>query len=214
MTIQESLAKAEELRRSPTSDGVEAVAEEEQCRAGTWNLLATLLWRVPDRETLRQVATLSDIDGSGPELQAALAVLGLAASTTSVEAVDDEFHDLFIGMGRGELLPYGSWYQTGFLMERPLSVLRDDLAALGYQRSENVKEPEDHVAALCEVMALLIQEGRPPQVQATFFRDHMEGWIVRFFEDLSNAKAAVFYRSVGRLGKVFTEFERDYLFMQ
>ena len=195
--------------------GVETPATgEESWRAGTWGLLAALLWRVPDRETLEQVGALEQVEGAGSELQVALAMLGLAARSTPPEAVDDEFHDLFIGMGRGELLPYGSWYQTGFLMERPLSLLREDLVELGYQRDASVKEPEDHVAALCEVMALMIQEGQPQEVQEHFFSTHIDGWMGRFFEELSNAESAVFYRSVGRLGEAFIRFERTYLSMQ
>ena len=45
------------------------------------------------------------------------------------------------------LLPPSRWYLTGFLMEKPLGVLRDDLRALGFERDPNTKEPEDHVGA-------------------------------------------------------------------
>lgn len=207
--ISESLAETEQMQEQ-----IPILDEEAAYRAGTWGLLAVLLRDVPDRETLERVAGFSGLEGKGSDLQAALAMLGLAASSVSMQAVDDEFHDLFIGMGRGELLPYGSWYQTGFLMERPLSLLREELAELGYQRDEGVHEPEDHVAALCEVMALLIQEGRESGVQAAFFRNHMEGWLPSFFRDLGQARSAVFYRSVGRLGEAFVEFERQYLSMQ
>jgi len=193
---------------------VETTATEEACRAGTWGLLAALLWRVPEAATLERVEALGQLQSSGTELQVALAMLGLAARSSRPEAVDDEYHDLFIGMGRGELLPYGSWYQTGFLMERPLSLLREDLAELGYRRDTSVKEPEDHVAALCEVMALMIHEGLPQETQQRFFSTHIDGWMGRFFEDLSKAESAIFYRSVGRLGEAFIRFERDYLTMQ
>lgn len=214
MMTPEPLLQDQELPVAGAAPGAAALPEEEACRAGTWGLLATLLWRVPDRATLEQVATLGQVEEAGPELQVALAMLGLAAGTTRVEAVDDEYHDLFIGMGRGELLPYGSWYQTGFLMERPLGLLREELARLGYQREEQVKEPEDHVAALCEVMALLIRDGAPVEVQAAFFHDHIGGWMGRFFEELATAESAVFYRSVGRLGQAFIRFEQAYLTME
>ncbi|MET0054159.1 MAG: molecular chaperone TorD family protein, partial [Candidatus Thiodiazotropha sp. 6PLUC10] len=129
------------------------------------------------------------------------------------ETVDDEFHDLFIGMGRGELVPYGSWYQTGFLMERPLGRLRTDLNLLGFQRQDGVTEPEDHVAALCEVMAMLIQESQSVQVQSQFYETHLASWLARFFTDLSEAKSAIFYRAVGRFGKAFIALEKRYLNM-
>ena len=82
--------------------------------------------------------------------------------------MDAEYQDLFIGVGRGEVVPYGSWYMTGFLMDKPLALLRADLAALGFERQENVKEPEDHAAALCETMAMLINEGQDLDAQRTF----------------------------------------------
>ena len=209
----EAIAEIPEAAVPAPGTGSPAVGEE-AWRAGTWGLLATLLWRVPQKETLLQVASLDRVEGVGSELQVALAMLGLAARSSRPEAVDDEYHDLFIGMGRGELLPYGSWYQTGFLMERPLSRLREDLAELGYARDASVKEPEDHVAALCEVMALMIGEGVPLQVQGRFFADHVEAWMGRFFRELAAAESAVFYRSVGRLGEAFIRFEQAYLTMQ
>jgi TorA maturation chaperone TorD len=109
------------------------------------------------------------------------------------------------------LVPFGSWYQTGFLMERPLGELRDDLRVLGFERAEGVSEPEDHVAALCEVMAQLITAGEPLVNQTRFFATHMEPWLGRFFADLQAAKGAVFYGAVGRFGAAFVDFERRYL---
>lgn len=183
------------------------VAPEEQYRAGAYGMLAALLRRAPDEALLEQVAQFARIHPAGNELQMAISGLGLAASTISVASLDDEYHALFIGMARGELVPYGSWYQTGFLNERPLSLLRDDLATLGFERDQNVHEPEDHVAALCEVLAMLIMQGCLVERQAGFFQRHMETWLPRFFAELSEAGNAVFYRSVGRFGKAFMALE-------
>ena len=110
-------------------------------------------------------------------------------------------------------MPYASWYLTGFLMEKPLSALRDELAALGFERSENVREPEDHIAALCEVMAMMIDEGFTIHQQEIFFTGQLSNWLDRFFKDLSQAESAVFYRSVGRFGQAFSAFEKQYLSM-
>ena len=63
---------------------------------------------------------------------------------------------LTLEIGRGELVPFASYYRTGFLNEKPLAKLRGDMARLGIARAESVKEPEDHIAALCEMMAGLI----------------------------------------------------------
>jgi TorA maturation chaperone TorD len=127
--------------------------------------------------------------------------------------VAQEYQDLFIGVGRGEVVPYGSWYMTGFLMDKPLALLRTDLQALGFERQPQVKEPEDHAGALCETMAMLIAEGRTLDVQRRFFHGHMGPWMKPFFRDLGDARAAAFYRAVSQFGGQFIEFEEGYLTM-
>ncbi len=190
------------------------IVHEQQCRAIFYGLLAGLLRNVPGQSVLNEVSELASVKPSESELTLAMSMLGLAATTCSVESVSDEYHELFIGLGRGELMPYGSWYQTGFLMERPLGDLRDDLAALGFQRTADTHEPEDHVAALCEVMMLMISEGTDESMLSQFFNTHMAEWIERFFKDLSEAQGAVFFRAVGRFGMAFIAIEKRQLSMQ
>lgn len=186
--------------------------EEERYRAGAYQLLAALLRTAPDQALLDHCIDLAPKPENDSAFSVALAGLARAAHNCAPESVRNEYQDLFIGLGRGELVPYGSWYQTGFLMERPLSDLRDDLAALGYQRRSETHEPEDHAAALCEVMGLMILDARAVAEQQAFFQRHMEPWIGRFMEDdLQNAKNAAFYRAVARLGAAFFDMERDYL---
>jgi TorA maturation chaperone TorD len=197
----------------PDSPRAEALPHEQTYRGGAYALLARLLRNPPDRSVLDQVAGFAQVDGRQDEMALAMSMLGLAAGTSQPESVDDEFHALFIGIGRGELVPYASWYLTGFLMERPLGRLRDDLVALGFDRQEGVCEPEDHAAALCEVMAILIQEGERLDAQTRFFRDHIADWLGRFFQDLTEARSAVFYRAVGRFGAAFCALEQRYLSM-
>ena len=81
------------------------------------------------------------------------AALGEAAARLDVERVGREYFDLFVGVGRGEILPYASYYLTGFLYERPLARLRADLKRLGIERADGQPEPEDSAATLCEIMA-------------------------------------------------------------
>jgi len=192
---------------------VAVVSPEQLQRSSAYNLLASLLRAAPDKALLQQVAELVTVE-SADDLATALSMLGMSAGHADAGMVDDEYHALFIGLGRGELVPFGAWYQTGFLMERPLSALRDDLKALGFERDEGVSEPEDHVAALCEVMAMLIADGATHALQTEFFNRHLESWFERFFTDLVNANHADFYLSVGRLGLAFTHFEKQYLAMQ
>ena len=191
-------------------DAAEA-AHEQQLRAGAYRLLAALLRDAPDHAVLDTVAGFATLGETRDELVMAMSMLGLAARTCQPAGLAHEYHDLFIGLGRGELVPYGSWYLTGFLMEKPLGELRDDLAALGYARNDDVREPEDHVAALSEVMAMLIEDGAGIETQQRFFTAHIEPWFDRFFADLATAGSAVFYRAVARFGSAFTALEQQYL---
>ncbi len=193
-----------------------AAATEDAARANVYSLLATLLAHPPTGdvlELLRQIETPAGNGDSG--LAAVWQTLKLASERAAIEALDDEYHDLFIGLGRGELVPYGSWYLVGFMMDKPLATLRRDLAALGFERQEGVFEPEDHAAALCETMCLIIRSGSdvPFETQRRFFSEHIGPWMGRFFQDLQNAKSARFYRAVGQLGEQFVELEKQYLAM-
>ena len=199
----------------PQPDGVFAITQEDQLRAGTYALLAALLRTVPERAVLERLLAIEASETEATtEISQAWLGLRQAAQNVDPAALDDEFHTLFIGVGRGELVPFGSWYITGFLMERPLSAVRTELAHLGYQRQSQVHEPEDHIAALCEVMALIIQD---PELlltdQRRFFEAHLAPWAETFFMDLEKAKAADFFRSVGLLGKAFIRLEKRYLEM-
>lgn len=184
------------------------VEEVDAARAQEYALLATLLLRAPDKAFLTKLSRLR-VDVS--PLGLAHAALAEAAETTTVETVEREFFDLFIGVGRGELLPYGSYYLTGFLHERPLARLRDDLARLEIARSDGVVEPEDHAGILCEILSALASRRfpAPPDSDRLIFDKHMAPWIRRFFVDLENAEAANFYQRVGALGRVFMDIEAE-----
>jgi len=185
--------------------------QEQQYRAAAYGMLAALLRDVPDAALLDQVSMFVDVDEGGDEMALSMSLLGLAAKRRSIESINDEYHALFIGIGRGELVPYGSFYLTGFLMEKPLGDLRDDLDRLGFEREVEVHEPEDHVAALCEVMAMLIQDGSSIDTQRGFFTTHINSWFQQFFTEMSAASNAVFYKAVSRFGSAFLEIEKRYL---
>jgi TorA maturation chaperone TorD len=193
----------------PDLYGVNQVVDEiDAARALEYTLLATLLARAPDAQLL---AKLAQLRGDATPLGMAHVALAEAASRTDATRVEREYFDMFIGLGRGELLPYGSYYLTGFLHERPLARLRDELARIGIARAEDEIEPEDHAAILCEIMAG-ITGGRlpaPPDSDRAVFENHMAPWIGRFFADLERADAANFYREVGALGRVFIEIETE-----
>ncbi|MEJ2378293.1 MAG: Cro/CI family transcriptional regulator [Pseudolabrys sp.] len=184
------------------------VDEVDLARAQEYALLATLLARAPDTATLKRVAELK---GDATPLGLAHVALADAVAAADPDKVEREFFNLFIGIGRGELLPYGSYYLSGFLQERPLARLRDDLARLGIVRSEGVVEPEDHAAILCEIMAGIISGDLdvPPGSDQEIFEKHMAPWIGRLFADMEQAASADFYRRVGSVGRVFIEIETE-----
>lgn len=177
-------------------------------RAQEYALLATLLGRAPNAKLLESLAALR---GDATPLGVAHTALAQAASETTVERVEREYFNLFIGLGRGEIMPYGSYYLTGFLHQRPLARLRADLAPLGIERAEDNKEPEDHAATLCEIMACLVG-GRLPAPQGTdqqIFEKHLKPWIGRFFADVERAEGGDLYRRIGTLGRVFIDIETE-----
>ena len=177
-------------------------------RAQEYALLSVLLARAPDRALLERLASLR---GDPSPLGLAHAALAEAAQRTSAERVEREYFNLFIGLGRGELLPYASYYLTGFLHERPLARLRAHLEKLAIERTAGQAEPEDHAAILCEIMAGLANQrfGAPADADRELFEQHLKPWIGRFFADLERADAADFYRHVGTLGRVFIEIETE-----
>jgi TorA maturation chaperone TorD len=184
------------------------IDEIDQLRAAEYGLLSLLLGKAPGADTLLRIAALK---GDASDLGMAHIELASAAAATDDRAVSKEFFDLFIGLGRGDLLPYGSYYLTGFLHERPLARVREDLDALGIERAGASREPEDHIAILLEVMAGLARGDFEAEfsAQAKFFERHLKPWAARLFADLEMSRSANFYRAVGRVGRVFIELESE-----
>ncbi len=190
-----------------------AFKEADRFRAETYSVLARLFRAAPDKELIDLLAASADHGQSDSSLQQAWTGLAKASRQSDPAALDDEFHALFIGLGRGEVLPYASWYLSGFLLDRPLARLRADLNALGIERAENVSESEDHVAAICETMALLVdtENGIDYTGQKQFFDQHFQPWFPQFLGDVRAAQSADFYRRVAALGQAFFEFEERWL---
>ncbi len=187
-----------------------ALAEEDRLRADMYNFLGVLLAGPPNQTILEQTASLT---GDGSELGTAINALARIAKLSKPQAVEGEFNRLFIGLGRGELLPYASYYLTGFLNEKPLATLRRDMAARGLTRAANVYEPEDNIASLMEMMGAQIagRFGDPVSLenQRSFFNRHIAPWAGHFFSDLEAAKNSVFFAAVGQVGRAFIEIETE-----
>jgi TorA maturation chaperone TorD len=187
-----------------------SVADEDRMRADCYRLLGRLLAAPPSSDLLDAVGRM--LGGQG-EFGAAVDALAGAARDIDAEAASREFHDLFIGLARGELVPFASYYRTGFLYEKPLAKLRADMERFGIASADNASDPEDHIAAICEMMAGLIggDFGVPAAlaVQKQFFDTHLAPWAPRFFADLEKAEAARLYRPVGRLGRLLCSIEAE-----
>lgn len=188
-----------------TETEVKQISEHDQLRADIYQLLAALFRQGPNQSLIEFLATL-EIDDDNNEMSQAWLAVKNAAKQTNVEQLEDEYFAIFLGVGCGEILPYGSWFITGSLLDKPLALLRQDLKQLGYERNENIAEPEDHISALFEVLAHLIIE-QPNYRQLAFYQRHLESWIHRFCNDLSKAPSANFYAKVALLAKAFFDFE-------
>lgn len=175
-------------------------------RSEQYRFVARMLAAPPDTDMLRQIAQLQ---GDDTALGQGFGALARTAAQTDADAVAGEYFELFVGVGRGELLPYASFYLTGFLNERPLADLRSDLARLGVARATGRHDPEDHIALLFEVMAEMAagEIAADTQTQAAFFARHIGPWAAQFFDDLAIAPSARFYRPVAEIGRILTDIE-------
>lgn len=185
-------------------------------RGDFYAVLARLLVAAPDAEFLRSLAHADELiaaDRDAP-LPRAWKALRAVAGVIEEGAVRDEYDALFLSVGKPQVVLYGSYYVAGFMMEEPLAELRGDLADLGLVRRSGVSDPEDHIAALADVMRYLIGEeslarGSSDEVQQRFFRRHLQPWYGRLCDALEAAEHANFYRHVGRFARAFLNLEGE-----
>ncbi|NWN82891.1 MAG: molecular chaperone TorD family protein [Halomonas sp.] len=190
---------------------MEGQDEEEALRADLYRLLARLVREPADEDLLAWLAD-SRPDGQDETLQdpviAALIALSQAATDASPSELERAHFRHFVGVIQGEITPYASWYRHGELMDKALVALREDLRRLGFTRRESSHDPEDHLAALFEIMAMLIDD-RSAQA-GPFFMAHLAPWTERCLDDLARVDTD-FYARTGELGKVFIAEEHDRL---
>lgn len=194
---------------------------EEQARADLYAIIASLLLQAPSDALLSALATADALQSQQKDnpLDRAWERLTVAANVVEPEAVRDEFAHLFISVGTPALNPYASYHLTGFMMEKPLAALRDELAALGLARSRSASETEDHLGALCEVMRLLIAGAngiapRSVSEQRDFFERHIAPWQERCLDEMRDAEGANFYQLVADFIQAFFEIEAQAFAME
>ncbi len=179
--------------------------QEQTLRTEIYLVLSALFRGAPTSEMIEFLSSL-EVEPSESAMQKAWLALQQAAKESNREALEDEYQDLFIGIGRGEVMPFGSWHLTGSLMEKPLAEIRQDLALIGIERDEQVKEPEDHIAALCEVMSML--SGEEEALQQAIFNKHLAPWFTLFTIQLETAQSVNFYKPVAQLCEAFLTLEQ------
>ena len=197
------MSSAQPLKFEAQDDG------EETARADLYGLLAGLFYSPPSQELLSAIASAPS-EGGGM-LRDAWNALADACGQADANALREEYESLFIGVGKPELMLYGSYYLSGFLMEKPLAALRSDLFRLGLERPADVPESEDHIAMLCEVMRYLIAADDPLVANITaqkkFFGTHIQPWAMQMCDAIEAHPCAGFYRHVATLAKRFIEVE-------
>ena len=186
------------------------IKEEDQLRADMYSFIANMIRTEPSQKLLDSVKNLSGDDSS---IGGYIKLISKLATTIHISEIQEEYVNLFVGVGRGELLPFASYYLTGFLNDKPLSKLRDDMNQLRVIRLKEVKEPEDHVSSLFDIMSALItgKFGKQYSIseQSDFFEKHLNSWVHLLMSDIESAKSAVFYAPIGSIGKEFIHIERE-----
>jgi TorA maturation chaperone TorD len=195
---------------SLVSDQIASIDEEDQLRADMYSFLASLLRSEPSADLVEQLTLLKS---DNTPIGNAIKVLAKLASSLDLHEIRDEYVKIFIGVGRGEILPFASYYLTGFLKDKPLAKLRNDMKEIGIEMSADVKEPEDHIASLFDIMSGLILGKFDRKFSITeqrdFFNKHLAPWVELLMRDIEASKIAVFYAPVGTLGREFIEIERS-----
>lgn len=192
-----------------------AIAPEDAARAEFYALLARLFAGPPDAALLTALgaAQLWEDDGANP-LASAWNNVVLASRAMDVAAAEQEYTDLFVGVGKSEVNLHASHWLAGFMMEKPLAELRTELAELGLARLPGVITLEDNLAALCETMRVLVagRGVRPPAsaaVQRDFFERRVASWAFRCCSAAADNTVANYYKRVALFASQFLAVERD-----
>ena len=191
------------------------LSAEDRVRADLYALVARLFAAAPDQGFLAVLGAAPELpDDPDSALVAPYNALLRASRAMDADAADQEYTELFIGVGKSEVNLHASHWQSGFMMDKPLAELRADLAGLGIERRELSGMLEDHLAAIAETMRLLVAggEGRPPStlaVQRRFFDAWIASWAFECCNAISTCPLANYYRRAAEFARVFLAIERD-----
>lgn len=182
------------------------IAPEEQARADFYGLLARLFYGPPDASLLKAIAG-ETLEG---DLGTAWGELARAAAAADPEAVREEYETVFVGTGKAPVTLYTSSYTIRYSNEAPLAELRGVLAGLGLARRSEATEPEDHIAALCDVMRHLVaKQQKDLAEQARFFNRWIRPTVEPLCDAIDHNGLAAFYKRVAHFAKSFFQLEQS-----
>lgn len=211
------------IAQNITFDSPRVIDVEDQVRADFYALLAHLLSRAPDDRVLQSIViTQEPTDEASTELTKAWRALSAASAVVTHDALVDEYETVFVGVGRPPVILYGSFYIAGFMMEKPLAELRDDLAKMGFSRNAEVRESEDHLAAVSDVMRALILgvmgsgTDAPAEIaaQKVFFEKHLKPWVFKCCTAIQVYEKSNYYKRVAKFAEQFFAMEAEAFEMQ
>lgn len=186
------------------------LAPEDQARANFYALLSRLFFAPADAGLLTALGSADELEAEDETLATQWRELCAAAAGADADELRDEYETTFIGTGRALITLYASAYSIQYSNEVPLAALRGELAQLGLARRSGTGEPEDHIAALCDVMRHLIAE---QQLDLATQKRFFENWIGPNFGPLCAAiergELGAFYKATGRLAKTFFSLEQS-----
>lgn len=193
---------------------------EDQVRADFYALLAHLFSRAPDDRVLQSIViTQEPTDEASTELTEAWRALSAASAVVTHDALVEEYETVFVGVGRPPVILYGSFYLAGFMMEKPLAELREDLTKMGFARDPAVRESEDHISAVSDVMRALILGNltdAPVEISAqkVFFEKRLKPWVFKCCTAVQVYEKSNYYRRVAKFAEQFFEMESEAFEMQ
>jgi TorA maturation chaperone TorD len=189
---------------------VRTLAPEDEARANFYALLSRLFYGPADAGLLAALGSADELEAEDEALAGRWRELCEAAAAAELETLRDEYETTFVGTGKAPITLYASAYSMRYTNETPLARLRGDLAELGLARRSDAGEPEDHIAALCDVMRHLIAEQQSDlTTQKRFFQRWIQPSVDPLCAAIESSGLGAFHKSAGRLAKSFFSLEQS-----
>ncbi len=195
---------------------IQPLSDEDLARADWYGLIGRLFSSPLDQAALAQLSGLApglDVAALCQEqpggIDHGFACLCQASLSARPELLKEEFDLVFVGTGKAEVFLNASFYQAGFLHEKPLVDLRTLLNRLGYARKEDIADTEDHLSLLCASMRRLILDRVPIIEQKEFFMGFLAEWFEQAGDAIESNGNTDFYKHAARLMRSFFAIERQ-----